>query len=201
MVKLIIEGGGYPELDSELRKTFNILLKKSGISPLPRIIAGHDRTKAYDRFKTLMQNHEKAILLIDSEKAIRANYQDRPWDFLKSFEQWDWVSGLKDEDCHLMVQCMEAWFLADKKCLTDYYGAKFNVNRLPSSPIEGISKDQFQSILSHAASQCKSKNKYDKGRDSFKILLLVDPDKVRAKSPWAERFFSTMSQIMETEIS
>lgn len=201
MVKLIIEGGGYPELDSDLRKAFNILLRKAGIETMPRIIAAGGRAQAYDRFQSALRNHEDAILLIDSERSIDSCYADRPWDFLKSFEHWEWLPELKDEHCHLMVQCMEAWFLADSSCLVEYYGKNFNVKCLPKSAVENVSKDKYESILSHAATQCKNKNNYDKGRDSFKILMKANPAKIRSQSPWAERFFSSISQIMKTEIS
>ena len=41
-----------------------------------------------------------------------------------------------------MVQCMEAWFLADKDSLAAYYGNNFKQNALPARPdIENIAKD------------------------------------------------------------
>lgn len=41
--------------------------------------------------------------------------------------------GAEDHSLHLMVQCMEAWLVADPDCLKAYYGRGFNERRLPES--------------------------------------------------------------------
>ena len=87
-VHLIIEGASKESasLQIELRKAFHLLLKKSGIITMPRIIAAGGRTQAYDRFRTMVENGDFAILLVDSEKNVPDQYKGKPWDFLKTFE-------------------------------------------------------------------------------------------------------------------
>lgn len=200
MVKLIVEGEGGKDnqvLQVDARKAFHKLLEKAGFKGrMPSIIAAGDRSAAYDRYKTLVKQKEKAVLLIDSKKTITAKFSEKPWDFLKSFEHWYWEADLDNATCHLMVQCMEAWFYAYKDCLVEYYGHDFRVKSLSSRPIEKIEKDECISSLNQAASQCKTKKGYDKGRDSFKILMGLSPDKLKKASPWAERFFNELDRIL-----
>jgi hypothetical protein len=44
-----------------------------------------------------------------------------------------------------MVQAMEAWFLADREALAEFYGNGFSAQNLPGSPtnIEAIPKDDL----------------------------------------------------------
>lgn len=199
MVKLIIEGGAGKDsvaLQIELRKAFNQLLKKSGLTSMPRIVAAGGRTQAYDQYKNLIERYQNAVLLVDSEKEVADKYNEKPWDFLKSFESWDWLEKLDDRSCHLMTQCMEAWFIADKNSLIEYYGNNFLGKSLPRKDIEKISKDSIEKILDHAASNCAPKKGYDKGRDSFKILSKVNPVVLRNSSAWADRFFTILQEIM-----
>ena len=123
MVKLIVEGGGGKDnqaLQVDARKAFHKLLEKAGFKGrMPSIIVAGGRSAAYDRYKTLVRQKESTVLLIDSEKSVEAKFFGKPWDFLKSFENWDWEADLDNANCHLMVQCMEAWFYADKDCLVE----------------------------------------------------------------------------------
>ena len=92
-----------------------------------------------------------------------------------------------------MVQCMEAWFLADKDCLATYYGNDFNQNALPARlDIEKIPKNDVLNGLKNATRSGVSKGEYEKGQHSFDILALIDPDKVIAASPYAKRLVDTL---------
>lgn len=91
-----------------------------------------------------------------------------------------------------MVQCMEAWFLADKDCLVAYYGDDFNQNALPPrQDIENIAKNDVLNGLKKATSSV-SKGEYGKGQHSFDILAQIDPTKVIAASPHAKRLVDTL---------
>ena len=200
-IRLIVEGGAGKDshlLQTQLRKAFHILLKKAEIGRQPTIIAAGGRAQAYDKFKTLSEHGEIAILLVDSEFLVSDEYNKRPWDFLKCHESWEWMPSLNDEHCHLMVQCMETWFFADPKGLSNYYGNGFVESRLPKTPIEQLSKKNIFSALDAAAKDCKTKNGYDKGRDSFKILECLNPVLIQKNSVWAERFFTFIRRIMNS---
>ena len=93
-----------------------------------------------------------------------------------------------------MVQCMEAWFLADVECLAEYFGEGFNRNALPQRrEIEEIGKRDLLVGLARATRRSE-KGKYGKGRHSFDILVRLDPDRVLAVSPHAECLIDTLRE-------
>jgi hypothetical protein len=87
---------------------------------------------------------------------------------------------------------MEAWFLADKDVLGQFWGQRFLPGLLPPRlDIEQVPKVE----LSHAlreASRKTQKGAYHKTRHGFAILALIDPYRVRAASPHAGRLFDVL---------
>ncbi len=68
----------------------------------------------------------------------------KPWSLLASRggDGWKKPENADDKDCHLMVQLMETWLIADRETLANYYGQGFNVNALSNrNEIELIPKD------------------------------------------------------------
>ena len=97
-----------------------------------------------------------------------------------------------------MVQCMEAWFLADRETLRAFFGPGLNLNALPATenPLEMMAKERNYETLAKATRNCTPKAQYSKGEHSFKLLRLIAPDKVTAASAWAKRFVDTLRQRM-----
>jgi hypothetical protein len=215
MVKLYVEGGG----DSQLLKTacrqgFSEFLGKAGlVGHMPRVVAGGSRNRAFDMFCTAIQAGEPALLLVDSEEAIKPASQPgnaalaadralwKPWVHLKQRvgDGWSMPEGSEDGQCHLMVQCMESWLLADRDVLSGFFKQGFKPAALPalSRVIEGLDKPLIYQALARATSDCKTKAIYGKGDHSFKLLALIDPAKVFSASPWAQRFIETVQLRME----
>lgn len=212
-VKLFVEGGGNSKsLHTECRAAFNSFLQKAGLKGyMPRIVACGSRNEAYSDYCTAIKNGEKAVLLVDSETSVivPAGTNDdlktwKPWYHLKnrqaqdgqSTDNWNIPQGGSDEDCHLMVELMESWFLADVDELKRYYGQGFNEHCLPNQQcIESISKNDVMTSLSRATKNTQ-KGTYNKGGHSFKILERIDPDKVTSQSQWAKRFITLLSEKM-----
>ena len=89
-----------------------------------------------------------------------------------------------------MVRVMESWFLADRDALQSFYGPAFRTQDLSPNPaIEHISKPDVLDGLAKATRYTKS---YKKGTDSFQILERLDPAKVRAASPYADRLMQAL---------
>lgn len=210
-VRLYVEGGGdAATLKTACREGFASFLKKAGLKDhMPRIIACGGREDAYDSFCTAIANGQHAFLLVDSEAPIapQANnngnvaaqhQQWLPWTHLKQRvgDGWDMPPNAKNTDCHLMVQVMESWFLADGTTLATFFGNGFNPKKLPNSAtsIESIAKPAVYKALQEATATCKTKTSYGKGEHSFKILAAIDPHKVCAASPWAQRFVETLKR-------
>ncbi|MFP4173845.1 MAG: DUF4276 family protein [Candidatus Hydrogenedentota bacterium] len=199
-VKLYVEGGGDSEaLHRRCREGFRGFLKKAGFTGrMPRIVACGGRQAAYDRFSTACSANETALLLIDSEEAISTGTS--PWTHLanRPGDGFAKPANTTDDHCHLMVVCMESWFLADKDALSGFFDPGFNGNALPQhTNIEAVSKTDIYNGLQRATSNCKTKAPYGKGEHSFKILLHIAPDKVSAASPWARRFLETLQKVMD----
>ena len=206
-VKLFVEGGGDSRpLRDECRKGFRIFLEKAGLKGnMPRIVACGSRNSAYDDYCTAVKNGEMTVLLIDSEVPVSdASIIDpdnpgtwKPWPHLKNRDNWDRPEKADDKDCHLMVQSMETWLLADVDALKEYYGQDFQKNSLPvRDDIEKIAKDDVLSCLENAT-RLTAKGSYNKGNHSFEILAQIDCCAVIRKSSWAKRFVVLLTRKMQ----
>ena len=130
------------------------------------------------------------MLLVDAEQPVTAQ---GPWQHLKQRDNWDRPDGATDDQCHLMVQVMESWFLADADALESFYGSGFRKQALPRNPnVEQVPKEDALRGLDRAA-RGTQKGGYSKGKHGFQILDRLDPDKVRAASPYAKRFLVTLT--------
>lgn len=193
-LKVYVEGGGNSNaLKTKCRQSFTTFLKKAGLGgSMPRIVACGTRKAAYDDFCTALKNGEPALLLVDSEDLVAETHKDKPWAHLaaRKGDKWQRPEGAEDDQCHLMVVCMESWFLADREQLANFFAQGFQVSALPSPQrsVESIAKETVYDALEKATSNCKTKSVYGKGEHSFDLLTMLDPQKVMAASPWAARF-------------
>lgn len=131
------------------------------------------------------------VLLVDAEGPV--NDPDQPWAHLKDRDGWDRPEEAGNDQCFLMAQVMESWFLADRAALANYYGDKFHEDALPGNPrIEEIPKRDIKRCLEHATRNTQ-KGKYNKGAHSFHILALLDPDKIGEAAPCAKRLFRMLN--------
>ena len=189
---LYVEGGGDTKLlRSACRRGFQKFIEKAGLAGnMPKIVAQGSRNKAFDSFcRSLAGGDNGAMLLVDAEGPVTA---DSTWHHLNGSDGWSRPSAAPDTQCHLMVQVMESWFIADKDALQSFYGQGFRSQALPQNPdIEDVAKQDVFSRLEQAISHTK-KGGYKKGTDSFEILGKLDPDKVRKASPHADRFIRAL---------
>ena len=195
-VTIYVEGGGdRRDLKTKCRQGFISFFEKAGLKGrMPALVACGGRQQAFDKFQTAFKAanpDEFIILLIDSEDPIKPGHAGKPWAHLKARkdDRFDPPPGATDEHAHLMVQCMEAWFMADRKALATYFHPGFHEPSLPNEAekIECIARDRLSEALKEA-SEKSSKGKYAKGKHSFAILASIDPDLVRKASHHADRF-------------
>ena len=203
-VYVYAEGGGdSAALHTEFRQAFAEFLSKTtlGKTRRPRVVPCGGREQAFDSFKTAIGQGQNALLLVDSEDPVSAGHQApppenwQPWAHLKQQAGWDKPPAGTDDDCHLMVQCMESWFLADWFAVGAFFGTGFDASALPTNEnIEGVLKREVYQSLGKATAKCKTKAPYGKGAHSFKLLKLIDPAKVTSVSPWAKRFIEELAK-------
>ena len=191
-----VEGGGDTKaLRTACRRGFSNFFNKAGLKGgMPKISACGSRQNAYEDFchaLDAVENEKFIALLVDSEGPVVKGAS--PWAHLKKRDNWKKPARASKDGVHLMVQCMEAWFLADKDTLADFFGAGFNKKALPARPdIEDIPKSDLEMSLKKATRQCGQKGAYHKGRHSFAILAALNPEKVTAVSPHAKQLVRTL---------
>ncbi len=201
-IRIYIEGGGdHKDTKTLLRKGFGIFLE--GVRDKAReqrigwrIVACGSRDRAYDIFLTALRTHPQFfnVLLVDSEGPVTQS----PWEHLRDRDKWA-DGDRSDDQCHLMVQMMEAWLIADQGALESFYGEGFNRNPLPNDPdVEQIDKNRLEKSLKDATKDTQ-KGKYDKGDHSPRILEKLSPDIVRQKARHCDRLFNTLLRIIETK--
>lgn len=188
-IRLYIEGGFDSYSRTALRKGFKQFLAKGGLSEkdgvkIDAIFCG-SRNSAYEDFCQALQDHREAlvVLLVDAESLVERS----PWHHLG----WD-ARGATNEQCHLMVQIMEAWFIADKKTLQEYFGQGFQTNALPKDiKIERVEKGRIFTSL-EKATRNTTKKSYNKTRDAPRLLEQLNPDIVRRASDHCDRLFKVL---------
>jgi Domain of unknown function (DUF4276) len=201
-VRIYIEGGGDGKNTKALiRQGFSqffkplVELARSKKVKWNIIICG-SRDNAFKDFKTALKDHTEAfnILLVDAEAPVKL---ESPWQHLKLRDNWDKPSGVDDSQCHLMVQAVEAWFIADISTLKRFYGQGFKENSIPRNPnVETIAKDDLEPSLK-AATNKTTKGEYHKINHASKLLELLDVATVRQASPYCDRLFTTLQGKIE----
>ena len=198
--KVCVEGGGNTKATrTACRKGFGEFFGKAELrGRTPKVIPCSGRREAYEDFRNARRTArggEFAALPVDSEGPVAEGLD--PWTHLRNRagDGWSGPPGAADDSVHLMVQCMEAWFLADRDSLARFFGAGFNRNALPArSDVENVPKGDVEAVLSNATRACGGKGAYRKGRHSFAILAELNPGKVVAASPHARQLVDTLCE-------
>jgi hypothetical protein len=192
-IRIYVEGGFEGSTKSNCRKAFGAFLGKVIPTRSFKIIASGSRKNAYEDFCTALNQHpdDVVILLVDSETAVNGT----AWQhlYLREGDKWTRPASAGEDQAHLMVRVMEAWFLADQQALSTYYGQGFLRNSLSRQKnIELIDKEQVFKALSHASKHTQ-KGEYHKTRHGFDLLERIDPGLVRAASLHAETLFTVLA--------
>jgi hypothetical protein len=199
-IRIYCEGGGDgKETKAAVRQGFQAFLrelrelarsKRAGWS----VVACGGRNAAYENYCTALRTHPDAfnILLVDAEGPVDCP----PWQHLDGRESTWELSANDDAHYHLMVQTMEAWFIADIDALRTYYGQGFNANAIPRNPdVEKIPKTDLKSCLMEATRNTQ-KGAYHKTRHVPVLLETIDTDKVRKASRHCARLFAGITTLM-----
>jgi hypothetical protein len=190
-VTIFFEGGGDKDATrSKCREGLsNYCAKLKPPRSRLRVVAGGGREQTFDKFRTAVLDSragEVSVLLVDSECPVTAN---TPIEHLHALDGWDFTS-LRNSQVFLMVQAMEAWFLADRETLATFYDGGFLPKSLPGSAtnVEIIRKEDIEPALKNATRKTATKGEYHKINHGAALLAQIDPAKVEKASPHAASF-------------
>ncbi len=198
-IRIYVEGGGdssdtkakFRTGMSQFLQDLKELARNKSISW--RIIACGTRNSTLDDFRNALSSHPNAlnVLLVDAEAPLTASM---PTVHLqKRDDNWD-LTGILDEQCHLMVEVMENWFLADVDALKSFYGQQFNCNAIPPTQnVEQIAKADVETALVKATRNTQ-KGEYHKIKHGTQLLGKVNPAIVRKRAPFCDRLFKMLEQ-------
>ncbi len=195
-IRIYVEGGGDQRFGkAAVREGFSKFL--SSLNEMARerrihwyVVACGSRQSTFDAFEIASRQHRDAfnVLLVDAEGPVT----QPPWEHLQDRDHW-LTQGIPDDHCHLMVQTMEAWLVADLDALRRFYGQGFNSNPIPGrEDVEAIPKADLEHALNQATRNTQ-KGEYHKIRHGTKILALVDVNKIRPRAQHCNRMFTTLS--------
>ena len=195
-VTIFFEGGGDKEAtQSRCREGLSkYFAKLRPPGSRLKIVAGGGRQQTFNKYKIAVLNcrvGESLALLVDSEKPVTTKSAA---EHLRTCDGWDFT-GLLNHGVFLMVQTMEAWFLADRETLAVFYNGGFLPHSLPGTAanIETIRKEDIEPALKKATRNTRTKGEYHKIEHGTALLALIDPAKVEKASPHAASFHQFLS--------
>lgn len=209
-IAIYVEGGGdTADQKAELRQGLDRLLEevksKARAKRLGwKLVCAGGRQMAYEAFINALRTNQYAInvLLVDSESPIGPQTGDAFRDaaqrvaHLTARDGWD-LAAIPAERVHLMVQCMEAWIVADAEALAKYYGQGFASNVLPvRQNLEDEPKLDIYDKLARATRNTQ-KGEYGKIRHASQILQRIDATKVAQRCPHFATFTSWLTESIE----
>jgi hypothetical protein len=193
---LYVEGGGNKDSRARLRESFSRFLSEPRLAAHQRsiqwrVVMCGSREEAYRMFEDRLLRHPSTLvfLLVDAERLV-ASASTR--EHLGSGEDgWD-LSFAADQQCHLMAQVMESWFLADPDALERFYGQAFGKSQIPRrTNVEEVPKDEVMASLDNASRRTQ-RGRYHKIQHGPRILESLDPQRVRSRAPHCDRLFEEL---------
>lgn len=209
-IAIYVEGGGdHP--GPELRVGFDTLLKAQKEAARARrlrwsmVLCG-GRKATCDAFLDAVRAEPEVVnvLLVDSEGPVVPETGDTQTNaaarrqHLKTRDGWN-LDDVEAERVHLMVQCMEAWIVADPEALASFYGQYFKPNALPARQNleEEPKHDLYDKLAEATGDKRQPKGPYGKIRHACQLLQRIDPAKVAVRCPR----FATFTRWLDAAIA
>ena len=198
-IAIYMEGGGESkETKAPLRTGMSAFLAQLRDKARERgwnwkVVACGGRDQAYNAFRNAVRVEPRALnlLLVDSEAHVEAGVLDH----LTKRDGWQF-NATPEGVVHLMAQTMEAWILADRVAIRQFYGQNFQENALPNAVnLETVAKSELFTALARATGETQ-KGAYHMINHARKLLELIDSKEVRQRCPHCDRLFVTLDGLI-----
>lgn len=195
-IRIYVEGGGDKDSKARMRQAFSQFFSEPRTrahqkrKPL-RVIPCGSRDDTIKAFRAAVRDHaeDQVFLLVDAEQEIAGT----PREHLSARDLWD-LSFASDDQCHLMAQVMESWFLADPDALVKFYGPQFGIKQIPPRRnVEEVPKSEVEAVLKSSTAKT-TKGEYHKIRHGAPILETLNADRVRNRAPHCDRLFVVLEE-------
>ncbi|HYW10632.1 MAG TPA: DUF4276 family protein [Longimicrobium sp.] len=195
-IRIYVEGGGDKDSKARMRQAFSQFFSEPRArahqkrKPL-RVIPCGSRDDTFKAFRAAVRDHaeDQVFLLVDAEQPVSGT----PREHLAARDPWD-LSFASDDQCHLMAQVMESWFLADPDALAGFYGPQFGIKQIPPRKnVEEVPKSEVEAVLKGSTTKT-SKGEYHKIRHGAPILESLNADRVRSRAPHCNRLFEALQE-------
>jgi hypothetical protein len=136
------------------------------------------------------------VLLVDAEEPVGDVTPEGRVAHLKKRDNWTLDEA--DARCvHLMVQCMEAWIVADADVLERYYGNGFRKDVLPKR--QNLDEEPKQSLYESLKKATKDTQKgcYDKTKHASDLLKRIDSSVVTARCTSFQQLTQWLDSVIE----
>lgn len=207
-IHIYIEGGARNQdraASQALRRGFSMFLTKlcseirtNNIKLHPVIVGSTELTCKIFTQKTENSPEKFFILLVDSDAFVDRSENSKT--FLQNnpkLVKYN-LRNIEENQCHLMVQVMETWFLADVESLKKHFGKDFKKNKLRKTEnVEEISKDDVLNSIEEATKTRKTGG-YHKLNDGAKLLEKINPQEVIKNAPHCEKLFQAIKEAIES---
>lgn len=171
-----------------------------------RFVCCGSRQQAYDDFCAAVRAYSGRVnaLLVDSEAPIAQPTDDAQKDaearrrHLAARDGWN-LEGVNAERIHLMVQCMEAWIVADPEALSAFYGQYFKASALPArqSLEQEPKRDIYDKLAKATGDRRITQGPYGKIGHASRLLQRIEPAKVAVRCP----HFATFTRWLDATIA
>lgn len=206
-VRIYIEGGGEGRgADNDFRRGWkrflnelHSLARKHGFHSL-EVVRCKSRANAFDRFKKHHREHpdDLCALLVDAETGVPTDAE--VWGVVRNrggdgWQRPDWAT---ESHLYLMVPFVETWLVSDFEALKIFFKRGFDQHPLPTTNLEGRSKDEVGRALKRATEN-SVKGPYRHGQ-AHEIIEIVRPERV--KTLWhGHRLFHGLSGLIASAAS
>lgn len=188
-VRVFVEGADRGQGARLLRAGLVSFLQRGTGAPVGAItvITGGSTGSTYNCF-IASRNGSPSLLLVDSEGPV----QGAPSEHVSRHGKGQ---APPDDDCHLMVQCMESWLVADAAALEKYFKRGFDGKALPQR--DNIEEEPKAEVLSKLRREVAKtpKQKYHKLNHGAVLLGQIDPTVVRQRAPHCDRLLRRLAEL------